>query len=55
MARFKEQPKHCSCWGCGNRRRAWGGTHPTMQEVKFLSEPLFDEGSKSRPRLSWQR
>lgn len=21
MARFAEQPKHCSCWMCGNPRR----------------------------------
>jgi hypothetical protein len=40
MARFKEQPKHCSCWGCGNQRRAWGGNHPTRQELVFVSEPL---------------
>ena len=33
MARFKEQPQHCSCMGCGNQRR-WGkGQHRlTMQE-----------------------
>lgn len=29
MARFKEQPKLCSCDGCANRRRFDG---PTMQE-----------------------
>jgi hypothetical protein len=34
MARFKEQPKLCSCWMCANRRRLEG---PTVQERKFLS------------------
>lgn len=29
MARFKEQPALCSCWGCGNQRK-WCG--PTIQE-----------------------
>jgi hypothetical protein len=29
MARFREQPQICSCWGCGNQRR-WEGL--TMQE-----------------------
>jgi hypothetical protein len=24
MARFKEQPKRCSCWGCANRRQYEG-------------------------------
>lgn len=33
MARFKEQPQHCSCRGCGNQRR-WekGVERLTMQE-----------------------
>jgi phage terminase small subunit len=26
MARFKEQPQRCSCWGCGNQRRYEGKT-----------------------------
>lgn len=29
MARFKEQPKHCSCWMCKNLRALYG---PTVQE-----------------------
>jgi hypothetical protein len=29
MARFKEQPQICSCYGCGNQRK-WEG--PSMQE-----------------------
>jgi hypothetical protein len=29
IARFKEQPKLCSCWMCGNLRRIEG---PTIQE-----------------------
>jgi len=33
MARFKEQPKICSCVGCGNQRRhAKGSDRLTMQE-----------------------
>lgn len=28
-ARFKEQPKLCSCWICGNQRQYCG---PTIQE-----------------------
>src|ERR1700693_6025914 len=31
MARFKEQPQVCSCWGCGNQRRYEG---PTLQELR---------------------
>lgn len=37
MARFKEQPKLCSCWMCCNRRSTEG---VTMQELRFLQEPL---------------
>lgn len=33
MARFKEQPKLCSCLGCGNQRQYYG---PGMQELKAL-------------------
>lgn len=29
MARFKEQPKLCSCWMCSNQRALYG---PTIQE-----------------------
>jgi hypothetical protein len=29
MAFFKEQPKRCSCWMCGNQRDIYG---PTVQE-----------------------
>jgi|GEM_PF-4567028 len=36
MAKFKEQPKHCGCWGCRNMRATQG---PTRQELKFLAEP----------------
>lgn len=42
MARFKEQPKLCSCWGCGNQRRSFGRTHLTRQELVFVSEPLSE-------------
>jgi hypothetical protein len=31
MARFKEQPKLCSCWMCRNRRQGEG---ETIQEVR---------------------
>ena len=37
MARFKEQPKLCSCWMCSNQRGIEGRT---LQERKFYSEPL---------------
>ena len=43
MARFKEQPQHCSCWGCGNQRRSWGRLQLTRQELRFVSEPLCDD------------
>ncbi len=49
-AQFKEQPKRCSCWGCGNQRRAWGGSNLTTQEIKFLCEPLSGDSAKSRVR-----
>jgi hypothetical protein len=39
IARFKEQPQLCSCWGCGNQRRAWGRKNPTVQERRFLCDP----------------
>jgi hypothetical protein len=32
MARFKEQPQHCSCESCGNQRNAWGKGQMTMPE-----------------------
>jgi hypothetical protein len=51
MARFKEQPQLCSCWGCGNQRRAWGRTNLTTQELLFVSEPLSEnDGEKWRLR-----
>jgi len=34
MAQFKEQPKLCSCYMCGNERRAFGRYHPTIQELR---------------------
>lgn len=37
MARFKEQPQACSCYGCGNQRQ-WEG--PTMQERRASQEEL---------------
>lgn len=36
MAKFKEQPKLCSCWMCSNLRKHEG---PTFQERKFLAVP----------------
>lgn len=39
MAKFKEQPKLCSCWMCGNWRAVEG---PTLAERRFLCEPLND-------------
>jgi len=38
MARFKEQPKHCSCYMCGNPRRVFGEI--SMQERRFSAEFL---------------
>lgn len=38
MARFKEQPQHCSCSGCGNPRRSSlekGQNRLTLQERRF--------------------
>lgn len=40
MARFKEQPQHCSGSCCGNQRRVFGCYVPTMQELRFLAEPI---------------
>ena len=36
MARFKEQPKLCSCYMCGNPRRIWG--YRTIQELRAPTE-----------------
>lgn len=36
MARFKEQPKLCSCWMCQNARKNEG---PTIQELRAFQEP----------------
>jgi hypothetical protein len=30
----------CSCWGCGNQRRAFRGDHPTMQERRFRAPSI---------------
>jgi hypothetical protein len=38
MAKFKEQPKHCSCAACANLRKVFG---PTLQELKFWAEPTI--------------
>jgi hypothetical protein len=43
MARFKEQPKLCSCWMCANERRGNRLQDKTMQEVRFLSRRDLDE------------
>ena len=40
MAQFKEQPKLCSCWMCGNQRRIYG---PTIQERRLS----YGEGSEA--------
>lgn len=41
MAKFKEQPKLCSCWMCRNVRSKMGNraAGKTFQELKFLAEP----------------
>lgn len=38
MARFKEQPKLCSCWVCSSWSRKFVG--PTLAERRFLAEPV---------------
>lgn len=43
MARFKEQPKLCSCYLCGNERHKWGKVELTMQELRFYAEPIHEE------------
>lgn len=40
MARFKEQPKLCSCWMCGNVRHSGADKERTIQERRFLCEPI---------------
>lgn len=40
MAMFKEQPKRCGWDCCANLRRQFGRYEYTMQERKFLSEPM---------------
>jgi hypothetical protein len=35
MAKFKEQPKLCSCWMCQNWRKLNG---PTIQELRAFQE-----------------
>lgn len=40
MARFKEQPQHCSWICCGNQRHDGWRSHPTMPELRFLCEPM---------------
>jgi hypothetical protein len=40
MARFKEQPKLCSCWMCGNRRKHEGAT---VQERRATREATREE------------
>lgn len=42
MARFKEQPQFCSWECCGNQRHGWGGENFTMQERRFMCEPMED-------------
>ena len=39
MARFKEQPKFCSCWMCANERKLCG---PTIDELRQF-QCMFDE------------
>ncbi len=40
MSRFKEQPKLCSCWMCGNPRRTLSGGPLTIQERRALQEAV---------------
>lgn len=40
MARFKEQPKMCSCWMCGNRRKHEGETLQERLEKQLYNQML---------------
>lgn len=42
MARFKEQPQHCSGYCCGNQRYAYGGEERTMTERRFFCKSDAD-------------
>lgn len=42
MARFKEQPKVCSCYMCGNLRALEG---PTIRELRFFEAEHEDHYS----------
>jgi hypothetical protein len=42
MAKFKEQPKLCSCWMCCNRRRIEG---LTIQERRQENDDAFSEST----------
>ena len=44
MARFKEQPQHCSWDCCGNQRHAWGKEERTMLERRFFCKSEADWG-----------
>lgn len=46
MARFKEQPKVCSCWMCRNPRRTWKTKDAlTISEQRFYAQSIVvDEG-----------
>jgi ferredoxin-thioredoxin reductase catalytic subunit len=35
MAKFKEQPKHCSCYMCRSPRKNGGSDRLTVQEKRF--------------------
>lgn len=38
MARFKEQPKRCSCPGCANQRKFYGDSIPERRAKQDCSE-----------------
>ncbi len=42
MARFKEQPQHCSRYCCGNQRYGFSGEERTMQERRAFCEKISD-------------
>lgn len=42
MARFKEQPKLCSCYMCGNPRK-YEKAERTWQEHRFYAVPIDTE------------
>lgn len=39
---YVKTPTPCSCWGCGNQRRAFGRTSLTLAEQRFNCKTELD-------------